>query len=87
MFDIISKFFGRGVPSKEVAKNRLKLVLVHDRASISPQVMGMLKQDLIKVITKYIDIDEDSTDINLSSSDRSVALVASIPIRGVKKKT
>lgn len=81
--DLISRFFGRE-PSKDVAKERLRLVLVHDRASVSPQFLEMLKNDLIQVISRYMEIDEN-VDVNLSSADGSVALVASIPVRRMKR--
>jgi cell division topological specificity factor len=86
----LAKIFGRPKKSKEVAKERLKLVLIHDRANVSPQFLEMLKCEIIKVITNYMDVDESELDIQLtrtkSDDGKSYvpALYASIPIRGIK---
>lgn len=86
----LSKLFGKSKTSKDVAKERLKLVLIHDRANVSPQFLEMVKSEIIKVITNYMDVDESALDIQLtrtkSEDGESVvpALVANIPIRNVK---
>lgn len=86
----LSKIFGRSKSSKDCAKERLKLVLIHDRANVSPQFLEMVKGEIIKVISNYMDIDEDTLDIQMTRTkseegDRIVpALVANIPIRNVK---
>jgi len=85
-----SKIFGRAKPSKDVAKERLQLVLIHDRANVSPEFLEMIKGEIIKVIQHYMDIDEGALDIQLTRTksedgDRVVpALVANIPIRNVR---
>ena len=89
MLDLL-KFFTRNKGSKDVAKDRLKLVLVHDRANVSPQFLEMVKGEIIKVIQNYMDIEENELDIQLTKiksdqGNRMVpALVANIPIRNVK---
>lgn len=86
----LSKLFGKSHASKDVAKERLKLVLIHDRANVSPQFLEMVKGEIIKVITHYMDIDESALDIQLTKTrsedgDSVVpALVANIPIKSVK---
>lgn len=86
----LSSIFGRSKASKDLAKDRLKLVLVHDRANVSPQFLEMVKSEIIKVITNYMDVDEESLDIQLTRTksddgDRVVpALIANIPIKNVK---
>lgn len=86
MLEFISRMLGKeSTSSKSVAKERLRLVLVHDRASISPQMLNKLKEDLIHVISNYMDIDEASMDVNLSQDDREVALVANIPVIHMKR--
>lgn len=86
----LSKIFGRSKSSKDCAKERLKLVLIHDRANVSPQFLEMVKGEIIKVISNYMDIDEDTLDIQMTRTkseegDRVVpALVANIPIKNVK---
>lgn len=90
MFESILKLFKKEEHSKNVAKERLKLVLIHDKANVSPQFLEMLKGELIKVIKKYMEIDEETLDIQLTKTksddgDRVVpALYANIPILNVK---
>ena len=85
------KFFSKDQnKSKDIAKERLKLVLIHDRANISPKFLDMVKGDIIKVISNYMEIDEESLDIQLTRTnsddgERVVpALVANIPIKNMK---
>lgn len=92
MMDVFKNFSGRyNNSSKDVAKERLKLILIHDRTSIPPQFIDMIKGDLIKVISDYADIDQDGIEITLTAGERGTreeslsALVASIPIKKVKK--
>lgn len=78
--------------SKNVAKERLKLVLVHDRADLSPRFLEMIKTDIVKVISQYAEIDETEIDIKMTkmkkdgNSSPVSALVANIPIVKVKEK-
>ncbi|MDD3395575.1 MAG: cell division topological specificity factor MinE [Clostridia bacterium] len=77
-------------PSGSVAKDRLKLVLVHDRVNCSSQVLEMLKTDIIKVISNYMEIDEEELDIQISqtqSEDNGTVpvLYANIPIKSMRK--
>lgn len=83
---MINRVFGRDSnSSKDIAKERLRLVLVHDRANVSPQFLEMLKNELIRVISEYMEIDDRAMDVNLTSEENSVALVASIPVRRMKR--
>lgn len=82
--NIFSRFFGQP-ESRSVAKDRLQLVLIHDRSDISPQVMESLRRDIIDVISKYMDIDERHIELQLEREDSSVALVANIPVRTVRR--
>lgn len=68
-----------------MAKERLRLVLVQDRAMLSPGLLDSLKEDLIEVISKYMELDVTGLEVNLESQDQSVALVASIPVKNVKR--
>ncbi len=85
MLNLFNRVLGREGPSKEVAKERLRLVLVHDRVGVSPQFLEVLKEDLIRVISQYMEIDDASMRVDLSGSNNSVALVANIPIKRVKR--
>ena len=68
--------------SGNVAKDRLKLVLVSDRANCSSEMMEMMKRDIIEVISRYMDIDAESD----SNNGMVPALVANIPIRDMKHR-
>ena len=85
MLEFISRIFGRESSSKDIAKERLRLVLVHDRASISPHMLNQLKEDLIEVISNYMEIDEDALEVNLNQDEREVALIANIPVIKMKR--
>ena len=88
MFDMMTKKKNSG----NVARDRLKLVLVSDRASCSPKIMELIKNDIIDVISKYIDIDSDGLDIQMTQTENegnsgtSPAIYANIPIKGMKKR-
>ncbi len=85
MLEFISKILGKdNVSSKNIAKDRLRLVLVHDRSDISPQVMQELRNDLIRVISHYMEIDEKSLEVNFDHVENQVALVANIPVKRIK---
>lgn len=86
MLEFILKILGkeRG-GSKTVAKERLRLVLVHDRVSAAPQLLEALKEDLIRVIRDYIEIDEEALEVSFSSMENTVALVANIPVLKMKR--
>ena len=97
MFENITHFFKKfkkseKLESKSTAKERLHLVLAQDRANISADFLEMMKQEILEVIKKYIDIDEKAIDVRLTnkeSEDGSVgapALYANIPIITIKNE-
>ena len=73
--------------SSDIAKDRLKLLLVSDRANCSPETMELIKNDIIKVIAKYMEIDSDGLDIQITQTESDgnngsvPALIANIPIK------
>ena len=77
--------------SKNTAKERLQLVLMQDRANVSADFLDMMRQEIIEVIKKYIDVDESQIDVKLTNKtneDGTVgapALYANIPIAGIKE--
>jgi cell division topological specificity factor len=84
MLGYLQRLFGRD-DSRKLAKERLRLVLVHDRTAISPQILEALKSDLIQVISKYMEFENESIDVKFDSDDNLYALVANIPIRQLKR--
>ena len=98
MFENIVKFFKKfkkeeNKDSKETAKERLHLVLMQDRANVSADFMELMKQEIIEVIKKYIDVDENSIDVKLTNkvnndgTTGAPILYANIPILNVKDDT
>ena len=84
--NFISDFFNRSAKkSGNVAKERLQLVLIHDRVKISPGMMNKMRDEIIEVISKYLDVDVEQMDISLSNSARENRLIADIPILKSKK--
>ena len=82
--EFLKKFFGSG-GSKNIAKERLQIVLIHDRADISPEMLEQLRRDMIDVITRYMDIDTSKIEMDFDRADRSVAFVANIPVIRIKR--
>ena len=99
MFANITNFFKKikkiqeGRVNKESAKERLHLVLLQDRANVSADFLEMMKQEIIEVIKKYIEVDENEIDVKLTNKQNSdgttgaPALYANIPIVGIKNET
>lgn len=86
ILDILNKIFAKeNVSSREVARERLRLVIVHDRASVSPEFLNSLKEDLINVIKEYLEIDEEALAVSLENEEDSIALVANIPVKGFRR--
>lgn len=85
----LSDFFKRKT-SSGVAKDRLKLVLVSDRANCSPEIMEQMKNDIIAVISRYMEIDMEGLDIKITQMESEgnngnvPALFANIPIKDMK---
>ncbi len=82
MVSFVSKLFGtRG--SKDDAKARLKLLLVHDAVDLTPAQLEAMQAEVVEVIGRYLEIDRDSVDFKLERADGAVALVSNVPVRRV----
>lgn len=73
-------------PSSHVAKRRLQLVLVNNRVGMSPDMMDSLRSDIISVVSKYFEINMDTTKIAWERSGESMALVSSIEVKRVRRR-
>ncbi len=84
----LERVFGRRnkLSSGEVAKERLRLVLAHDRTSISPAMLDKLKDEIVAVISRHIAIDAESVQVTFSQSARESRLVADIPLSARRKR-
>lgn len=83
MLDFFKRFFNPE-PSSVTARERLRLVLLSDHLALAPDVVESLKHDLIAVISKYVDVDAANCDVTFEQQDRAVAMLANIPILGMK---
>lgn len=78
---ILEILIGRQQPSsKETAKDRLKVVLVHDRVDMTPAMMDKLKDELIEVLSRHLDIDSEGVTISLGEGNQRGRLLAEIPV-------
>jgi len=80
VFDFLKNLFS-GEKSGDVAKERLQLVLIHDRNDIAPEKLEALKVDMVSLLKKYLEIDEMGIRMELERRNKSVALVADIPLK------
>jgi cell division topological specificity factor len=87
MTDFLERIFGRNRKSANRAKERLHLVLVHDRTNLTRSGLEDLKDELIDVISRHIDIDPSAVNIEMNQDGRQQRLVADIPIKGPKRRS
>jgi cell division topological specificity factor len=81
MSNFLDRMLGRDRKSADQAKDRLKLVLIHDRTDLTPANLASLKDELIQVISRYIPIDPDEVRIEMAQEGREQRLVADIPLK------
>jgi len=86
MSAFLNRLLGREPKSASQAKERLKLVLVHDRTDLSPGVLAELKDDLIVAISRHVEIDPNAVKIQMSHDGREQRLIADIPLRPVRRR-
>ena len=84
----LNRLLGRAEPtSKEIAKERLQLVLVHDRIKVSPATLDRMKDELITVISRYVEIESTGVEVSFTQSRNSRRLVADIPVVGPARRS
>lgn len=86
MNSFLDRLFNREPKSASQAKERLKLVLIHDRTDLTPAAMDSLKDELIEVISRYIEIDPDAVRIDMTQEGREQRLLADIPLRPSRRR-
>ena len=85
---VFSSFSNRQKP-KDVAKDRLRLILIHDRGDIAPEVLDKMRVEILGVLSKYIEIESEDVEIAVTKGDElegdsATSLVANIPIKGLR---
>jgi cell division topological specificity factor len=81
LFDFIQRLLGRQKPSGTMAKERLQLVLAHDRSDLNPELLEQMRREILEVVQRYVEIDLEEGDVSLETEDRVTALVANLPIK------
>jgi len=81
LIDFMQRLLGREKPSGALARERLQLVLAHDRSDLNPELLEQMRREILEVVQKYVEIDLESGDVSLETGDRVTALVANLPIR------
>ena len=79
--DIINKLLRRQPASASTARERLQLVLAHDRSDLSTEILDQMRREILEVVAKYVEIDMDEGAVSLETEDRMTALVANLPIK------
>lgn len=83
--DLFDKFFNRNTDnSRNDVKQRLQLLLAHDRADITPQILEKIRREIVEVVSKYVEIDDEGLEFMLESDQRLSALVVNFPIRRIR---
>ena len=79
--DIINKLLRRQRASASTARERLQLVLAHDRSDLSTELLDQMRREILDVVAKYVEIDVEEGAVSLETEDRMTALVANLPIK------
>ncbi len=82
--DTINRLLGLQRASATTARERLQLVLAHDRSDLNPELLEQMRREILEVVSRYVEIDLDEVDVSLETEDRVTALVANLPIRRAK---
>ena len=79
--DFIDKLLHRQQASGPKARERLQLVLAHDRSDLNPELLEQMRQEILEVVARYVEVDIAEGDVSLETEDKVTALVANLPIK------
>ena len=84
IIEILERFFvtaTRG--SRDDVKRRLKLVLAHDRSTLTASTLEKMRKEILIVVSKYVELDTESLEFSIRTDNRMTALIANLPIRRI----
>lgn len=84
VLDFLKRLFGQS-SSSATAKERLRLVLMTDHLELAPEMIEAMKRDLVDVISRFVEVDRDRIDVSFERQDRTLAMLANIPILSVNR--
>jgi cell division topological specificity factor len=84
MIEFLKRLFGQQ-GSSATAKERLRLVLMTDHLELAPEMIDAMKRDLVDVISRYVEVDREKIDVSFERQDRTLAMLANIPILAVNR--
>lgn len=73
--------------SKDVARNRLRVVLMQDRTNLTPELMERMRKELVDLLSKYVEMDKEALELNLEQEGDQMALMLSIPVVRAKDES
>lgn len=70
--------------AKEVARNRLRVVLMQDRTNLTPELLQRMRKELVELLSKYVEMDKEALELNFDQEGDQMALMLSIPVLRAK---